>query len=316
MEYRKLGKHGIRLSELSLGSWITFGAELDLNGAKECMKYAFDLGINFFDNAEVYGNGVSELLMGEALKMFPREEVVVSTKIFWGGKSVNSTGLSWKHLVEGTKASLKRLELEYVDLLFCHRPDPKTPIEETVRAMNHIIQAGHAFYWGTSEWTCSQIEEAHQIATLNHLIGPSMEQPQYNLFSRYRVEREYLPLYENYGMGTTTWSPLDSGILTGKYNEKIPPGSRLHTHNWLKEHLSAFKVEKVKKLQKIAETMGCSSAQLALAWCLKNPNVSTVILGASQVSQIEHNLKAIQVKHELTEAVLKEINTIFSCEAE
>lgn len=315
MEYRKLGKWGIQVSELSFGSWITFGSELDVNSVKECMKFAFDNGVNFFDNAEVYANGVSEMLMGEAFKLFPREEVVASTKIFWGGKNPNSVGLSWKHLVEGTKRSLKRLQLDYVDLLFCHHPDPNTPIEETVRAMNHIIQSGLAFYWGTSEWSRPQIEEAHQIATVNHLIPPAMEQPQYNLFHRYRVEKEYLPLYENFGMGTTIWSPLDSGILTGKYNEGIPSGSRLHTHNWLKESLTQYKIEKVKKLQKIADKLNASAAQLAIAWCLKNPHVSTVLLGATQISQIEHNLKAVALKHLITDEILKEINDLFSQEA-
>jgi len=314
MEYRKLGKHGIQLSELSFGSWITFGSELDIEGAKDCMKFAFDNGMNFFDNAEVYANGASEMLMGEALKLFPREEIVASTKIFWGGKSVNCNGLSWKHLVEGTKRSLKRLQLDYIDLLFCHRPDPNTPIEETVRAMNFLIQSGLIFYWGTSEWSRQQIEEAHQVATLHHLIGPAMEQPQYNLFHRYRVEHEYRPLYEHYGMGTAIWSPLDSGILTGKYNEGIPQGTRLHQHNWLRDHLSQFKIEKVKRLEKIATKMGVSTAQLAIAWCLKNPHVSTVILGASQVSQIQHNLKALSVKSLLTDEIIAEINVLFGPE--
>jgi voltage-dependent potassium channel beta subunit len=315
MEYRRLGKWGIQLSELSFGSWITFGAELDLNGARECIKFAFDNGINFFDNAEVYANGASELLMGQVLELFPREEIVVSTKIFWGGKGVNSTGLSWKHLVEGTKNSLKRLRLDYVDLLYCHRPDPNTPIEETVRAMNFIIQKGMAFYWGTSEWSRQQIDEAHQIAALHHLIPPAMEQPQYNLFHRHRVEKEYLPLYENYGMGTTIWSPLDSGILTGKYNDGIPEGSRLYSHNWLKDNLSSFKIEKVKKLQKIADKLGASTAQLSLAWCLKNPHVSSVIMGATQVAQIQHNLKAISLKYSLTDEIMREIDKLFSSES-
>ena len=312
MEYRKLGKWGIQLSELSFGSWITFGSTLDLTGVRECLKVAFDHGVNFFDNAEAYANGISEMLMGDVIQFFPRDEIVTSTKIFWGGKSVNSIGLSWKHLVEGTKRSLKRLGLEYVDLLFCHRPDPNTPIEETVRAMNHIIQSGMAFYWGTSEWSRAQIEEAHQIALLHHLIPPSMEQPQYNLFHRTRVEQEYLPLYEKYGMGITTWSPLSSGILTGKYNEGIPEGSRLYRNNWLKEHLNTAKIEKIGKLQKLAHELGVSSAQLSIAWCLKNPHVSTVILGASQVSQLEHNLQAIHVKKMITDALYAEINTIFA----
>ncbi len=312
MEYRKLGKWGIQLSELSFGSWITFGADLDSSGVKECIKFAFDNGINFFDNAEVYSNGASEMLMGDVLQLFPREEIVVSTKIFWGGKGPNSIGLSWKHLIEGAKNSLKRLQLDYVDLLFCHRPDPNTPVEETVRAMNHLIQQGLVFYWGTSEWSRSQIEEAHQIATLNHLIPPAMEQPQYNLFHRYRVEKEYASLYDSVGMGTTIWSPLDSGILTGKYNEGIPEKSRLHNHNWLQEHLSYTKVEKVRKLQKIADQLSASCAQLAIAWCLKNPHVSSVILGASQVSQIKHNLKAVQLKAHLTDEIMQQIDAIFS----
>jgi len=311
MEYRKLGKWGIKVSELSLGSWITFGAALDLDEATKCMKYAFDHGVNFFDNAEVYGNGTSEILMGKVLPLFPREEVVVSTKIFWGGSSVNSIGLSWKHLVEGTKNSLKRLNLDYVDLLFCHRPDPHTPVEETVRAMNYLIQAGLVFYWGTSEWSREQIEEAYEIAMIHHLIPPAVEQPQYNLFHRSRVEHEYQPLYENFGMGLTTWSPLDSGILTGKYNDGIPDNSRLAAHNWLKDHLSSFKIDKVKKLKKIADGLGISTAQLAIAWCLKNRHVSSVILGATSVEQVEHNLKAAEVKHQLTEEVMQELNALF-----
>jgi len=311
MEYRRLGKWGLQLSELSFGSWVTFGETLDVNGAKECMKAAFDAGINFFDNAELYANGASEMLMGEALRLFCRDEIVVSTKIFWGGNSPNQTGLCWKHLVEGTKRSLKRMNLDYVDLLFCHRPDPHTPIEETVRAMNHIINQGWAFYWGTSEWSREQIEDAHHFARENHLIGPSMEQPQYNLFCRKRVEEEYLPLYSQYGMGTTIWSPLDSGILTGKYNEGLPPGSRLFRHEWLRENLTQTKIEKVKKLQKLATKIGATTTQLAIAWCLQNPHVSTVILGASDLKQLEHNLGAIRVKKEMSETLVKELDALF-----
>jgi voltage-dependent potassium channel beta subunit len=314
MQYRRLGKWGIQLSELSFGSWITFGEELDIDGVKECMRWAFDQGVNFFDNAELYGNGASELLMGEAVREYRREELVISTKIFWGGKAVNSTGLSYKHLIEGTKRSLGRLRLDYVDLLFCHRPDPHTPIEETVWAMNHLINSGLVFYWGTSEWPADLIEQAHLFCEKNHLIPPVMEQPQYNLFNRSRVEKEYAPLYEKRGMGTTIWSPLDSGILTGKYNEGIPKGTRLDRHEWLRENLSPFKIEKVKKFGKIAAELSCSCSQLAIAWCLKNPRVSTVILGASNLEQLKHNMEALRVKDAITDGHLAEINALFSQE--
>lgn len=310
MEYRRLGKAGLKVSELSFGSWITFGSNLNLNNIRQCLKMAFDAGINFFDNAEVYANGASELLMGEAIKDLRREDLVISTKIFWGGKGPNATGLNWKHLVEGTKGSLRRLQLDYVDLLFCHRPDPTTPIEETVRAMDVLVRSGLAFYWGTSEWRAEDIEEAHQIARAIHAIPPAMEQPEYNMFQRARVEEEYASLYHKYGMGTTIWSPLESGILTGKYNEEIPPGSRLYRHEELRNRLTKEKIAKVKALEKIAHELSCTLSQLAIAWCLKNPHVSSVILGASSIPQLQENLGAEQVKLQLTDEIMQAIEGI------
>jgi voltage-dependent potassium channel beta subunit len=310
MEYRRLGRAGLKVSELSFGSWITFGSNLNLNTIRQCLQVAFDSGVNFFDNAEAYANGASELMMGEAIKDFRREDLVISTKIFWGGKGPNSTGLSWKHLVEGTKGSLRRLQLDYVDLLFCHRPDPNTPIEETVRAMDAIVRAGHAFYWGTSEWRAEDIDAAHQIAHAINAIPPTMEQPEYNLFQRHRVEEEYQPLYLKYGMGATVWSPLESGILTGKYNDEIPPGSRLHRHEELRNRLTREKILKVKALENIAHELACTLPQLAIAWCLKNPNVSSVITGASSISQLQENLGASQVKLQLNDDVMHAIEEI------
>lgn len=310
MEYRNLGKHGIKVSELSFGSWVTFGSELDLAGAKECMRAAFDSGVNFFDNAEAYASGRAETIMGQVLKEYRREDLVVSTKIFWGGKGVNDTGLSWKHLMEGTKNSLQRLQMDYVDLLFCHRPDPTTPIEETVRAMDVIVRSGLAFYWGTSEWTREQIGEAHQIAERCNAIPPAMEQPEYNLFNRHKVETEFAPLYAKYGMGITTWSPLESGILTGKYQAGIPKGSRFAKHPELGQRLTQEKIKKVGKLQGLADRLGCTMSQLALGWCLKNRHVSSVITGATSVSQLKENLKAGEIKDLLTREILKEIDAI------
>jgi voltage-dependent potassium channel beta subunit len=307
MEYRNLGKSGLKVSELSFGSWITFGSQLDMDGVRNCMKAAIDAGVNFFDNAEAYGSGLAELIMGEILREYKRDELVLSTKIFWGGMKPNMTGLSWKHLVEGTKNSLRRLQLSYVDLLFCHRPDPSTPLEETVRAMDYLVKSGFVFYWGTSEWSAPDIEKAHQIAKENHLVAPHMEQPQYNLFHRDRVEHEYLPLYQKFGMGVTSWSPLDFGILTGKYNQEIPQGSRLALHPDLKSHLTDDKLAIVKKLMAIADDIGCTLAQLSIAWCLKNHHVSSVILGASSPKQVVENLEASFIKQQLTDDVMKKI---------
>jgi voltage-dependent potassium channel beta subunit len=237
---------------------------------------------------------------------------VISTKIFWGGNGPNDVGLSRKHLIEGTKNSLKRLQLDYVDLLFCHRPDPNTPIEETVRAMDHIINAGLAFYWGTSEWSAKEIEEAHKIAQAIHAIPPTMEQPEYNMFHREKVEEEYLPIYKSYGMGTTIWSPLDLGILTGKYNNGIPEDSRFHRHPDLASRLSPEKIKKVIALEEIAGDLGCKMSQLALAWCLKCPYVSSVITGASNADQVKENIAAIEVKNKLTDEVMSRISGIIS----
>ena len=309
MQYNKLGRAGIRVSELSLGSWITYGKQIGLNEIKSIMHTAFDHGINFFDNAESYAHGESEILMGKVLKEFRREDLVISTKIFWGGNGPNDTGLSRKHLIEGTKNSLKRLQLDYVDLLFCHRPDPNTPIEETVLAMDYLVRQGFAFYWGTSEWSEKQIEAAYETAQKLSCIPPSMEQPKYNLFFRNHLEKEYLPLFKKYGMGTTIWSPLASGILSGKYNQGIPSDSRLAKEAWLMPDNFMQLIEATKKLSAIAKDLDCTLSQLALAWCLKNPNVSSVITGASKNEQLLENLGAIDIKQKLTPAIMKKINS-------
>ncbi len=302
-----MGKSGLKLSELSLGSWVTFGAQLDLAGAKKLVKAAVDAGVNFLDTAESYGGGKAEELLGKILQDYKRENLVVSTKLFWGGEGPNDLGLNRKHLMEGFNNSLKRLDLDHVDILFCHRPDPNTPIEEVVTTMDIIVRSGRAFYWGTSEWSAVEIEAAHRAAAELHCIPPSVEQPQYSLFVRERVEKEYFSLYEKYGMGTTIWSPLNSGILTGKYNKGIPKGSRLATIDWLQKELTPEKVEKVKQLQSIADSLDCTLAQLAIAWCLRNHRVTTVILGASSVKQLQENLGALEFKEKLTPEVLAQI---------
>lgn len=312
MKYNRLGKAGIKVSELSFGSWLTFGKHINVEVAKNCMRAAFEYGVNFFDNAEVYARGLSESVMAQLIKEYRREDLVVSTKIFWGGDGPNDKGLSWKHLVEGTKNSLKRLDVEYVDLLFCHRPDPETPIEETVRAMDHIIRSGWAFYWGTSEWSAEELKEAYAIAEKYHCIPPTMEQPQYHMFHRDRVEKEYAQLYKEHGLGTTIWSPLASGILTGKYNDGIPENSRLQRESWLAKELTEEKLNKVRKLTEIAGDLGCSMAQLAIAWCLANPNVSTVITGATSIEQVTENMKAVAVKSKLTPEVMTTIENILN----
>lgn len=308
MQYNKLGKAGIRVSEISFGSWITFGKQIGLNEVKTLMHTAFDNGINFFDNAEAYAHGEAEILMGKALKEFHREELVISTKIFWGGNGPNDTGLSRKHLLEGTKNSLRRMQLDYVDLLFCHRPDANTPIEETVLAMDYLVRGGYAFYWGTSEWSADQIEEAYQTAEKLNCIKPSMEQPRYNLFFREHLEKDYLKLFSKYGMGTTIWSPLASGILSGKYNQGIPSDSRLAKENWLVPENFMQLIEKTKKLALIAQDLSCTLSQLAIAWCLHNPHVSTVITGATKVEQLMENLGAVELKAKLTPDVMKKID--------
>lgn len=310
MHYNKLGKAGIKISEISFGSWITFAKQLDVNAVKEFMHIAFDHGVNFFDNAEGYAHGESEILMGKAIKDFRREDLVLSTKIFWGGNGPNDTGLSRKHLLEGTKNALRRLQLDYVDLLFCHRPDVDTPIEETVLAMDYLVRQGYALYWGTSEWSAEQIESAYHIAGQLGCIKPSMEQPKYNMFARDHLEKDYLPLFDRYNMGTTIWSPLASGILSGKYDHGIPSDTRLAKEAWLIPNNFQELVLKVKEISKVADQLSCTTSQLAIAWCLKNPNVSSVITGATKKEQLLENLEAIEMKSALTPDIMKQIDMI------
>ncbi|HMP40601.1 MAG TPA: aldo/keto reductase [Roseiflexaceae bacterium] len=314
MEYRRLGRAGIKLSALSLGAWVTYGGQVGEQVARECMAAAYDAGVNFFDNAEGYAGGNAEIVMGNVIKEMGwcRESLVVSTKIFWGGEGPNDQGLSHKHVIEGVNNALKRLQLDYVDLVFCHRPDPETPIEETVRAMDIVIKQGKAFYWGTSEWSAAEIMRADGIARQYGLTPPVMEQPQYNMFTRQRFEQEYAPLYRDLGYGTTIWSPLASGLLTGKYNDGIPEGSRasLAGYEWLQRGITPERIGKVKQLKSVADELGCSLAQLGLAWCLKNPNVSTVITGASRAAQVTENMRALDVAAQLGSDVMERIDGI------
>ncbi|HKI46447.1 MAG TPA: aldo/keto reductase [Balneolales bacterium] len=319
MDYRFLGKSGLKVSALSFGAWVTFGDQVDEEVAYDSMMAARDAGVNFFDNAEAYAGGVAETVMGNVIKKagWNRTDLVLSTKIFWGGKGPNDTGLSFKHISEGANAALKRLQTDYVDLIFCHRPDLHTPIEETVWAMNQVIQQGKAFYWGTSEWSAEQIREAYHVARQNHLIPPLMEQPQYNMLHREKVEKEFAPLYGEIGLGTTIWSPLASGLLTGKYNDGIPKDSRLNMNNydWLRKQLLESEegkrnLAKVKKLAVIADELDISMPNLAIAWCLKNPNVSTVITGASKPEQVKLNMNAVDVGDKLTPDVMEQIEKI------
>ena len=317
VNYRRLGRSGLKVSELSLGSWVTYGNQLDTGAARECMAAAWDRGVNFFDNAEVYANGKSEEIMGEALKKlaWPRMKYVVSTKFFWGiteGPNEKAT-LNRKYLMNAIDGSLERLQLDFVDLVYCHRPDPNTPMEETVWAMHDMIERGKALYWGTSEWSAAEIMEAWQVAERHHLRKPVVEQPEYNLFHRDRVEVEYRRLYEDIGLGLTTWSPLASGLLTGKYRTGIPPGSRgaIPRMKFLIESLTdKAKNDVVSKLEAVARDLGCSLAQLAIAWCARNPHVSTVITGASRVSQVEENLRAAEFIHKLTPEVMQRIDAL------
>jgi len=318
MEYRFLGKSGLKVSALSLGAWVTIGQQIGEEVASACMRAAYEAGVNFFDNAEAYANGKAESVMGEVICKagWKRSDLVISTKIFWGGKGPNNIGLSRKHLFEGLDASLKRLQMEYVDLLFCHRPDLHTPVEETVWAMNLLIQQGKALYWGTSEWSAERIIEAYEVARREHLIPPLMEQPEYNMFHRERVEREYRCLYSEIGLGTTIWSPLASGLLTGKYNQGIPQGTRISLagYGWLRDEFESeegkHKIEKVKQLVPLARELGCTLPQLGLAWCLKNPNVSTVITGASKAEQVKENMQALDVVEKMDQSVMERIEAI------
>jgi voltage-dependent potassium channel beta subunit len=320
MEYRKFGKTGLPISALSLGSWVTFGNQIGDDVAEKLMKTAYESGINFFDNAEAYARGKSEKVMGKILKKmkWDRDTYCVSSKVFFGSKkqSLLQKGLHRKHVVEACDQALERLKVEYLDFYFCHRADPETPIEETVWMMHTLIQQGKILYWGTSEWSAEQITEAYNIAVKHHLIAPSMEQPQYNLLHRERFEVEYAPLFSNYGMATTIWSPLASGFLSGKYLDTKPDDTRMNLENlkWLKEkwlnNPAAF--EQVKKLKVIANDLGVSLAKMSLAWCLKNPNVSTVILGATRVEQLKENLTALEVVPLLTDEVMKKIESAYT----
>ena len=319
MEYRRLGKSGLKVSVLSFGSWVSFSKQINDKAADELMGIAYDNGINFFDNAEVYALGESEKMMGRVLKkkQWDRTSFTISSKAFfgWRGKEnkPNQTGNSRKHLTEACNEALQRLGVEYLDMFFCHRPDKNTPIEETVWAMNHLIQQGKVFYWGTSEWSGVEIMEAHRVAEKYRLIGPAMEQCQYNLFERNKIENEFLEIYKNVGLGTTIWSPLAAGLLTGKYNDGIPKGSRfaLEGFDWLKDKWVADdKMKKVKKLSEFAAKLGVTTASLSIAWCIKNPNVSTAILGATKKQQLQDNLTAMDVLEKLSPEVMEKIETI------
>ena len=317
MNYRRLGRSGLKVSELSFGSWVTYGTQVDTRAARELMAAAFDAGVNFFDNAEIYAKGASESIMGAVLKelAWPRIRYVVSTKFYWGmrtGPNDNNT-LNRKYLLDAIDGSLKRLQLDYVDLVFCHRADPHTPIEETVWAMHDIIQRGKALYWGTSEWSADEIRAAWDIADRRNLHKPVMEQPQYNLLHRKRVEQEYARLYEDIGLGLTTWSPLASGLLTGKYRDGVPAGSRgaLQSYAFLRDGLTdPAKNAAVGELASVAQELDCTLAQLAIAWCVRNPRVSTVITGATRAEQIAENMKALDVVPKLTPEVLARIDAL------
>jgi len=318
MEYRFLGSTGLKVSALSFGSWVTFADQIDEATAAACMKAAREAGVNFFDTAEVYAGGRAETMMGAVLKKsgWKRSDLVISTKIYWGGRGPNDVGLSRKHILEGTAASLRRLQLEYVDLLFCHRPDPATPTEEVVRAMTDLVRQGRTLYWGTSEWSAAEIMHAYHIARSERLVPPVMEQPEYNMFLRERVEKEYGILYKIAGLGTTTWSPLAGGLLTGKYNRGIPAGTRasLRGYQWLRSRFEGpqaeAKLAKVRKLGRLAAGLGTTLPQLAIAWCLANPRVSTVITGASKPGQVIENMKAVATVRLLSPEVLARIERI------
>jgi voltage-dependent potassium channel beta subunit len=315
VEYRRLGKAGLKVSALSLGAWVTYGGQVGEETAEQCMAAAREHGVNFFDNAEAYANGNAEVVMGNVIKKLAwrREDIVVSTKIFWGGDGPNDQGLSHKHILEGMNNALRRLQMEYVDLVFCHRPDPNTPIEETVRAMDIVIKQGKAFYWGTSEWSAADIMRADTIARQYNLTPPSMEQPEYNMFNRTKIEKEYQPIFKELGYGTTIFSPLASGLLTGKYANGIPEDSRanLPGYEWIHKYiLTPERIEKAGKLQPIADDLGVSLAQMALAWTLKSPFVSTTITGASRVEQVHQNMKALDVVPMLTDDVMQRIEEV------
>lgn len=316
MEYRNLGQAGLKVSQLSFGSWVTFGKQMDVNLVKDCIKYSFDNGINFFDNAEVYANGKSEELMGEAFRQLgiPRHHYIISTKFFWGIENVINfkNTLNRKYLMHGIQESLKRWKMDFVDIVYCHRPDPETPIEETVMAMHDMIQRGYALYWGTSEWSAAEIEKAYDFAVANSLHRPVVEQPQYSLVYNHKVEKEFAPLYKKMGLGLTTWSPLASGFLTGKYLKDIPADSRLamKSMSWLQEELNNPKIKStVLELQKISVSSKIPMSQLAIGWCALNPHVSTVILGASRLEQLKENLKTLDSLNQIRD-IKKELDKV------
>ena len=318
MNYRRLGKTGLKVSELSYGSWVTFSFQLGLNEATDIMKLAYDGGINFFDNAEAYASGESEKIMGDALRKlgWSRDTFIISSKVFWGGEKPTQRGLSHKHIIDACHAALKRLQLEYLDLYFCHRPDPDTPIEETVRAMHTLIMQGKICYWGTSEWSAEQIKKAYKISKDLHLTPPSMEQPQYNMFEREKMEKEYIELFETEKMGTTIWSPLASGLLSGKYIKGMPSNTRtsLKNYKFIKDSFESeqYKIRhhKVEELEALSNQLNIPLVNLALGWCLKNQNVSTVILGASKAEQLSQNLNTLNYMALINDNAMKKIEKI------
>ena len=318
MEYRNLGKSGLKLSELSYGSWVTFHFQVDEKLATDLLKTAYDAGVNFFDNAEAYANGESEIIMGRALKKLgiERDTYCISSKVFWGGERPTQRGLSHKHIIDACHSALKRMQVDYLDLYFCHRPDPGTPIEETLRAMHTLVMQGKICYWGTSEWSANELKDAYELSDRLNLTPPTMEQPEYNLFHREKVENDYKDLFKNNGLGSTIWSPLSSGILTGKYKNGIPKRSRpnLAGYEWLKDRFGSneyqLRIEKAKMLEDVAKDAGMPLTNLALGWCLQNPNVSTVILGASNVGQLKENLKTMDHVASFSDDLMTRIESI------
>ena len=312
MDYRKLGNSGLKVSELSFGSWVTFVNQLNQKSAMDCMSYAYDQGVNFFDNAEAYASGESEVLMGNILKKlnWNRDTYIVSSKVFWGGEMPTQRGLSKKHIHDACNAALRRLQVDYLDLFFCHRPDPDTPIIETVYAMNDLLHQGKIMYWGTSEWSAKEIKKAFSCCKKYNLRGPSMEQPQYNILCRERFEKEYKNIFKKFNIGSTIWSPLASGLLTGKYNDGIPEKSRFKVkgYEWLSNSIKETNFKKIKKIVSLSKKLNIKPSQLAILWCLKNQNVSTVIIGASKLSQLKENLKSIDYSEIITDEIIDEIN--------
>jgi voltage-dependent potassium channel beta subunit len=313
MHYRRLGRSGLKISEISLGAWVTFGSQVDEDTSIELIQAAYESGVNFFDNADIYANGQAELVMGKALKSMPREALVISSKVFWPTMpGPNGRGLSRKHIIESVNASLKRFGTDYVDLYFCHRFDPDTPIDEIVFTMDTLVRQGKILYWGTSEWRAWQVSAAFSVATQHHLMPPSMEQPQYNMFHRRRVEMELSSLCKEYGLGLTTWSPLYYGILTGKYNDGIPEGSRasMESMAWIRDRITPERVAIVRELANLAAEMDITTAQLAIAWLLRRKEVSSVITGATNLKQLQDNLDAAEAVEKLNDDVLDKIESI------